>query len=328
MDIGIDLGYCDTKVVAAGREPARFPSVAGSPEQASFSLNGHTQDIILTLPEHVLVGEGAVIQSRFLDRREDRNWVTSDTYYHLFLAGLTEMTRATAADLTVVTGLPVAFYGDRELVRERFLANGTHRVQRHGRHAQTFRVTDCRVIPQPFGALLAEALDDSGRIADTDLATGEVGVIDVGGKTTNLLSVRRMSEVARETASVSLGAWDVARAVGDYLADACPGLDRRDHDLQNAIRDRTTSYYGERVDLSPVVDQALARMADQVIAEAGHLWNGGARLAAVLVAGGGAHLLGDRIKAHFRHARVVTNPVFANAIGYWKFARRLSQANR
>jgi plasmid segregation protein ParM len=336
MNIGIDLGYSHTKIVSGerGERQAIFPSVVGTPEAGRFSLNGaHHDDIVLLEPQHVLVGEGALIQSEFLDHREDRGWVSSPAYLSLFLAGLTEVTAATSVDLAVVTGLPVAFYSDKDLVRERLLGNGVHRVQRAKRHAQTFRFGQfpdgnpaLRVIPQPFGALLAQALDDNGRVVDQALAEGEVGVIDVGSKTTNLLSVRRMAEVGRQTKSVEVGSWNVARIVANYLEIHCPGLGLRGHELQEAIRKRQVPYFGQEVDLSALVDDTLNHLAETVIAEAGQLWNGGARLAAILVAGGGAHLLGDRIKAHFRHARVVPNPVFANASGYWKFARRLSLA--
>ena len=323
MNVGVDVGYSAVKAMYGGRRVA-FPSVVGTPDRARFSLNGHAAgDIVLNLPDGTwLVGQGAVEQSRFVNRREDRAWIKSDEYYRLILATFTELTAATAADLVVVTGLPVAFYSDKAALRDRFL--GEHRVTREGRRSQLFRVVDCRVIPQPFGALLAEALDDRGRIVDDSLATGAVGVVDVGGKTTNLLSVSRLAEIARETASVNVGAWDVVRMVRSYLVEHCPDLELRDHQVTDAIIARQVKYYGEPVDLQSVVDVALEPMADQVIAQATQLWNSGAGLDAILVSGGGALLLGPYIKGHFRHARVVSDPVFANASGYWRFAQRLS----
>ncbi len=183
MNVGIDLGYSAVKLVSDRRRKT-FASVVGTPDLGRFSLGEQDGHIVLNAPEHVLVGEGAMTQSRFVNRREDRAWIESAEYYHLFLAALTELTTATVADLLVVTGLPVAFYNDKAALRERLV--GVHKVTRVGRHAQTFKVGECRVIPQPFGTLLAAALDDRGHIADQDLATGSVGVIDVGGKTTNL----------------------------------------------------------------------------------------------------------------------------------------------
>lgn len=320
MNIGMDLGYSAVKAVSDNRR-VTFPSVVGTPDKARFSFSNDGAGIILTSPAHVLVGQEAVAQSRFLNRREDRSWIKSDEYYHLALAALTELTKATVAELRIVTGLPVAFYSDKAILRG--LLMGEHRATREGRRAQVFKVTDCRVIPQPFGALLAQALDDRGNVTDRDLAMGNVGVVDVGGKTTNLLSVNRLAEIGRETASVNVGAWDVVRAVRGWLADHCPNLDRRDHQVIDAIIARQMKYYGEPQDLGPVVDAALEPMAAQVIAQATQLWNGGAGLDAVLVSGGGALLLGPYIKGHFPHARVVEEPIFANALGYYRFAQHL-----
>ena len=323
MNVGLDLGYSAVKLVTNGRRKS-FPSLVGTPELGRFSLDQQAHHIILTRPDRALVGEGAMTQSRFVNRREDRAWIESTEYYHLFLAALTELTTAKVADLQLVTGLPVAFYSDKAMLGDRLI--GVHKVAREGRHAQNFKVSECRVIPQPFGALLAAALDDRGRIADHDLATGAVGVIDIGGKTTNLLSVARLAEIGRETESVSIGAWDVVRAVRSFLADRCPNLELRDHQVVEAIVSRQVRYYGQQVELNQVVDAALEPMANQVIAQATQLWNGGAGLDAILVSGGGALLLGSFLKAHFPHARIVNDPVFANAEGYWKLAQRLGSS--
>ena len=98
-----------------------------------------------------------------------------------------------------------------------------------------------------------------------------MGVIDVGGKTTNLLSVKRLAEIGRETKSVAVGVWDVVRAARSFLANHCPDLELRDHQLVKATVAGQVRYYGELIDLRPVVDAALGPMANQVIAEAGQL---------------------------------------------------------
>jgi len=318
---GIDVGYYAVKAVSGNRR-VMFPSITGTPDKARFSLNGNSASIVLVSPQHVQVGEGAVAQSRFLNRREDRGWIESQEWHTLALAALSELTSAKLAELRLVSGLPVAFFkGDKDAVRDRLLGN--HKLQREGRHAQTLRVVDCRVIPQPFGALLTATLDNRGRIIDRALATGTVGIIDVGGKTTNLLSVNKLAEISHETESVSAGAWDAVRAVRAWLSEHCPDLDLRDHQVMDAIIARQVRYYGAPVDLASMVEATLEPLANQVLAVASQLWNSGAALEAVLVSGGGALLLGPYICKHFRHARVVDDPVFANATGFWRFAQRL-----
>jgi hypothetical protein len=97
----------------------------------------------------------------------------------------------------------------------------------------------------------------------------------------------------------------------------------RGHQILDAIKNREVRYFGEPIDLCAIIESALATLAEQVIAEATQLWNGAAGLDVILVSGGGAILLGPAIKSHFRHARIVSEPVFANAFGFWWFAQRL-----
>lgn len=319
MQLGLDIGYSTTKVVSNDRR-ASFASAVGTPDRPRFSLNGD-KAIMMDEPEQALVGDDAVTQSRHITRREDRNWVNSSEWYTLAMAALTEITSGTRADLTIVTGLPVSFYDDKISVTIRL--QGQHRAKRDGRPAQSFNVTELRVIPQPFGALLSLALSTTGKIIDTSLATGSVGVIDIGGKTTNLLSVTNLSEIAHATDGVNVGAWSVVRALRSWLAREYPELDLRDHQINAMVQARKLTYYGEQIEIGDIIDEMLAPMAGQVISEAGQLWNGAANLDAILVSGGGALLLGEYVKRHFRHARVVDDPVFANATGFWKFARRI-----
>jgi plasmid segregation protein ParM len=321
MKTGIDLGYNAVKAIGPNG-PVYFPSVVGTPDKMRFSLNGDNS--LVLSPAGMgsrMIGENAITQSRFIGRREDRGWINTDEWYYLLCASFTELSKR-SVDLKVVTGLPVAFFDDKETVRRRLV--GSHEIERAGRGKQVFTVSECRVIPQPFGAVLAESLNKSGKIIDGSLATGNVGVIDIGGKTTNLLSVHRLSEVSRETTSVSVGAWDAAREVGRFLKEdgRFAGLELRDHELADVVANRGVRAYGEWHEL-PNIDMALERMAEQIIAEATQLWNSGARLDAILVSGGGALLLGGHIVDAFKHARIVDNPVYANAEGYHRFAQRL-----
>ena len=74
MNIGLDIGYSAVKAISGPRR-VNFPSVVGDVQKARFSLDGaRDSDIILTEPKPVLIGAGAIEQSRFPRRREDRAW--------------------------------------------------------------------------------------------------------------------------------------------------------------------------------------------------------------------------------------------------------------
>lgn len=322
MRIGVDIGYSHSKWVTQGRRGI-FPSACGNLEKTGFSLDGQGPEAIV-LEEGAsrwLVGKEAVKQSRMVSRREDRNWITSMEYSRLWVAALSSITTANRVEFQVVTGLPVTYFGDRQVLQGEL--RGIRKIKRGGRTAQVLIVEALMVMPQPFGALLATCLDDAGRIINTDLAKGRVGIIDVGGKTTGFLSVEALAEIRRETHSIEVGCWEPLRLIGEAIESRWPGLALRDHEIIEAVRIGRVRHYGQTQDISAIVAEALEPLAAEVVATATQRWNGGARLDTILVTGGGAHLVGDQVKAAFRHARIIEgDPVFANALGFWRFAQR------
>lgn len=325
MDLGLNIGYDQTKAFGQVNGKMRrvvFASVVGSPDRAHFSLDAST-GITLFEPEHVLIGEEAIIQSRFINRREDRDWINSAAWYNLMLAALSEITTGTP-EATIVAGLPVAFYeADKDILKNKL--QGVHKFTREGRKQQTINVPRSVTVPEPFGTLFDCLWNNEGKVAAPEIATGNIGIVDFGGKTTNLLSVSRMKEIGRKTASVNVGGWDMVRAVRRWLNNECPKLNLRDHEIRQSIITKSVRYYGKPVDISEIVTSTSHDLIEQVIAQATQLWNGAANLDAVLITGGGALLLGDQILAHpnFPHARIVDDPVMANARGFWKYARYL-----
>lgn len=320
--IGLDLGYSYVKLVrgVGARDFVIIPSVVGTPDVSRFSVN-ETSTIILEKPQHVQVGAGAIAQSQFLERREDRDWIGSDMWYNLFLAAMTEVSQATNLPVNIVTGLPLAYFGDRDkaAMKERLI--GRHSVQRAGRGRQEIVVNDCRVVPQPFGTLFTLAMDDDGNCLNAEIAGGRIAGIDIGGKTTNVLYTVALSEQRRKSTSIPLGAWDIVRRLGSYLTETYPGLSLRDHEIAELVKGGTFSYKGNKVDVMAEVQAIVQPMADQVIAEATKLWNGAVDLDAIFITGGGAYLMGKALQEHFGYAKIVPDPVKANALGYWRFGR-------
>lgn len=328
MNLGLDIGYSDVKG-CSGERRFSFPSVTGTPNLSRFSLNS-SRDILLATEGRAgrtyLVGEGAM-QSRFTSRREDRDWLDSEEYGLFIQAAFSELSTSTApVELTVVSGLPISYYErDAERLKARLL--GEHRITRLRRSPQTFRVNRCKIVPQGVGALLSLALDDKGGMGDKELVTGTAGIIDIGGKTTNFVAVNRLREQPAESGSIDIGAWDAVRQMREYLDGHYPGLTLKDHQVNEALQGRAIKYEGRRIDLAGVVDSILEPLAADIAARAGQLWNGGAGLDRLLVAGGGALLVGDYLRQHknLRRLEVVDNPAFANAVGYWKYAQYITR---
>jgi plasmid segregation protein ParM len=322
MNTAIDIGYYRTKAIRSDAQPVSFPSITGTPDRSRFTLNGHNDaGIILTKPYHLLVGEQVEDQSLYTFRWEDRDWIRSDDYAALLYAALTELTTSFHLSVNLVTGLPVRFYEqDRDYLKLRLMA--THRIHREGRQPQTIHINRIKVLPQNIGTYLAVALDDRGRQAvDTEFITREVGVIDIGSFTTNFSKMRKFTELNQESTSIQAGGWKLADQVRQQLDQHYPDMDLKDHQLMQAIITGQAPYYETAADISEIVNGAAANLETAIMREARRLWGRGASLHTILITGGGALLIGERIKRHFRHARLVEDPIFANVRGYWRLAQ-------
>lgn len=328
MNAGIDIGYNTVKGVA-GKKKFGFSTVVGTPERSRFGLNGHSKTGIVLKDQsgQYLIGDLALHSSSFAPRREDPRWYTTDFYYRLLEASLGQVTTGTSVKMTVVTGLPVTHYdaGKAEL---KSIFQREHRFEIEGRPAQKIDVTDCRVVMQPVGTILHLAMDETGRVVNDDIAAHAYGVIDIGGKTTNMLTVYQFNEVRNETTSYDKGGWDIMRAVRDFFSQKgyLDLLELSDYQIMQAVIEGKIDYYNEELDLEQkVTGQIMDHMVEDIIGKSTEIWGGGGRVKGVIITGGGAYLLGSRLLKCFPHARIAPDAQYANALGYAKYAAYLER---
>lgn len=323
MLAAIDTGYSHTKGATNGRREI-FPSVLGEVQQVHLDLNladrnGYIQ--IETEDGAWLVGDAAIEQSTARTRRQDRRWIETPEYRALLLASLAQLTGATGVTIELVTGLPISYYGDREKLSGEL--KGAHLVKLAGRsRRQRLDITQVVILPQGLAAVLSEALDEKGKIRPGPIAEGTTGLVDAGGHTINIATFHELKEIARQTTSIDAGVWGPLTEIGKRINAAYPGLELRGHEISRAVKAGFIKHFGEAQDISGIADDVLGLFARQILAEATQVWGSAARLDVLLVAGGGASLVGPALAAEFPHVRVLDNPQWANVEGYLRFGRR------
>ena len=324
MLVVVDCGYSHTKAMADGKqEPVIFPSVLGEVQQSHVELNlaernGYLQ--VETKEGHWLVGDGAVRQSGMRTRRQDRGWIKTPEYKALVLSAVTELTKSTNVSVEIVTGLPIDYFDDEQILRDRLL--GVHTVKRAGRKAQRIEIIDMVVLPQALAAILAEALDNKGKVIPGPISEGMVGLVDIGGHTCGVATFKQLEEIARQTASIDAGLWTPLADIRKAINAAYPGLALEDFDVVETVRQGFLRYYGERRSIAHLTEIPLRAFARRILAEATKVWGNAARLDVLLLAGGGAEIVGPAFKEVYRHTRIVDDPQWANCRGYLRFGRR------
>ncbi len=256
--VGIDVGYGYTKAADGVREVV-FPSVIGRAERIRYQSDlvdrvGRFNGLSLGVNgSEYFVGELALQQSRVQFTLLDRSRTTSDQLKLLFLAALSELTGRGHEDVQVVTGLPVEYYQDRELLAGQLL--GQHRVSRNGSE-QAFSVQAVKVIPQPFGTLFWKILSDDGYIVEERLARARVGIVDVGVYTTDYVLVDWLTYIEKGSGSIPVAMSTAYGLLAREILDQY-GLGLSLHNVDACVRTRSVRVYGARQDIGPLVDSVL-----------------------------------------------------------------------
>lgn len=319
LKTGIDIGYNQTKALADAQKSVNFPSVVGTEYDTPFTLGENGHGIKFTTPRRAVVGHSAITFSDLVTRREDRNWIASEDYYLLFLAALSELT-AGSGSARIVTGLPVSYFEDRETLRKHL--QKVHTFQREDRSLQVINAEKVTVLPQPFGTLLDYCLDAQGRIMQTEIARSHIGVIDIGGKTTNFLHAYKLTEIPSETRSIAVGGWKAIKLLRRAVEQEVQDLALHDHELVEVMITKRLHYQGDDIDMTSIIEAITAQITNKIIGELSQTWESLGKFTLILLTGGGSLLLGETLKAHLPQIVLVENPVFANCRGFWKYAQR------
>jgi plasmid segregation protein ParM len=322
MVLSVDLGYGYTKGVGAEGVHFSFPSVIGTAEDIRFATNlidGSADRTVKHDDAEFFYGDQALLQSRIQSTIFDRSRVHDQFYKMLFVGALVEMHQQAPSieRVRLVTGLPVEFFNDRADVISMF--EGAYQITTD--HTFRVMVESVFVAPQPFGSLFRELLNDQGRINNTDIEKGRIGVIDIGTYTTDFIVADELRYVQRLSGSARIGWSKVISKVEQALGDAY-GLDLTSHQIDRALNAGVVRVRGTAVPLKDMMTPAVTEVRSAIIARARDLWGEGASLDTILVTGGGAVHLYELIHEVYPHARLLEDAFWANAEGFYRFGRR------
>lgn len=321
-----DVGYSHSKATDQNGERVIIPSVWGEPQDSlhisGISQNGHKQ-IGIDNKGVWFVGNSAIEDSRFQTRYQNRYWFKEAGYLALHLYLLSEMTEATNPTIQLVTGLPISYYkADKGLLAE--ILKGVHQIQRPGRVSQRITIDRVICLPQGLSAVFSEALTETGKIKNNDIADGNIGVIDIGGHTVNISTMKKLQPIDKETASLDkAGMWTVIDDIGKKINDAFPGQNLKGHEIIEVMKTGEVRQRGHVHDVNNLIISVVEPFINQITGITSQTWDEAARLDKILVVGGGAQIVGKAIMDRYEHAQVINNPQWANVDGYLRYGRRV-----
>lgn len=323
--IGVDIGFGYTKATD-GIRTVVFPSVISPAVKTGFRPVWEDRtDRQAFLLDHLsvtldggshFVGELALRQGRFVYATLDRIRTGTPEYKLLFLTALSIFAESAGEPFSIVTGLPVDDFEDREIIEKGL--KGGFSLSVAGREI-SFAVKELTVIPQGCGAFLDLLFADDHGDPNEAYAQGPVGIVDIGYKTTDFALMQSAEFAWRFSGSIKHGMSMIYQAAVQKFSDAYRGnFDLKS--VEEAISDGMICRLGERIAVDPtLLDADFNGLAGEITSWIRQRWRD-QRLSRIICAGGGSLMLKPCLSRLLPEMIFLNNPNLANVRGFYKGA--------
>jgi hypothetical protein len=311
--IGYDPGFGNTKVCIDGRI-GMLQSAVSRPKSVGLATIGmravsHQVPIVEFDDNVFAVGPGSWNRGEPLTSL-DYNSLVAPERLALFYAALGNAGLSTALPVTLCVGLPVPLLQDKAQATivldslKRFKGNHHFTI---GHKAHDLEISRVKVLAQPVGAYVDWLYDDQLDLRANGNKS-EVAVLDSGFHTLDLYAIAKGHVSERHIGGAEVGVHRLLDLFGN------DGRDLAEIDL--ALREGSIRPEASQLDM----------WLGEILAAVKRTWPSLKRFTAVIPTGGGALLLGDKLRTALaaRGAAVhwPDDPLTANVRGFWKYGVR------
>jgi len=322
--IGIDVGYGFVKI-SDGEIGFSFPSVIGEVSQESYVRKmvkkvSDLDDMRVELNgKRYFVGKSAIRHSQFAFR--DLSSLRSDSvdFQVLFFSALSLYCSAPQNTFSIVSGLPVSRMSYAGTLTK-LIEEGARITRYLGNEQKDMNIVikNIEIVPQPLGTYWSDVLDSWGH--ELKSLEGKTGVIDVGYRTSDMITVLDGEYIAEKSKSFNIGMTTAVDEITSGLTESF-GLEHGNYGLDEVIAAKTIKVAGETIDVSHIVNNALEKLAANIYGNVHSLWQV-LEYDNILLSGGGCQAIGSYLMPKFKQSKIVTDPMTANCIGYMNWANR------
>lgn len=326
--VGVDDGHYAVKIVTESGGMFSIPSRARSGKhiiswqaQGTDSLDGGIystdEGAVFTVSEHLAETD----DTRF------REYPLSPLNRVLVHHALRNAGFAGKA-VSIATGLPVSYYyvggNPNEALIEGKVANLKKGV--HCESGLCANIVENSVTTEAIAAYFDQIIemDGSPSAAFEEIKRARVGVIDVGGKTTDcavILPGNANHVDTNRSGSSDVGVLKLNDTVEAALRSKFGFDNVPPNMLEAAVATGFIKVYGKDESVKGIVHDAKEALAEAVMSNVRAKIGTGKDLDWVLFVGGGSIVLREQLARHFPHCRFPDRPEFANARGMLKIAK-------
>lgn len=232
-----------------------------------------------------------------------------------------------AEQIHVVSGMPIGLYYkdnhiDNDNVQKKINTLLSTEVKPLY-SGEMIRPNSIQIKAEGVGVYLDSIINDQG-IMDMSAEHKRVTIIDIGGKTTDISTISRISAIDySRTGSTDIGVLDVLAEIKKELA--ARGINEQyEYRLEQMLHNRTYSYRGQVMpseEVLSILDKAIKTVAYRLNNYVASLLGDAGDVDEILIAGGGGAVFGQELVNYFgaNRTKVINDPQYANANGFAKY---------
>ncbi|MCK8825499.1 ParM/StbA family protein [Fuchsiella alkaliacetigena] len=326
--VGFDNGYDYVKMVLGADEGGKikFPSMTYKPSGENLSTDVSNQDFGIDNMEIEFEGKEYYIGSYAVEQDPmggEKNF-TDDKFKSpseivKLLASISLYIEEEEAKIDkLVLGLNIDSYKKfKDDIVEAF-ENKTFKFK-IGSNKEEIKlyIDEVMCIPQGIGAYYDQVLNYDGIAINNDLLDSRYALTDLGGRTIDGFVAKGIEVIRNTDIGVNYGMSDAFREVASELGDEIP------YNLieQTYIKGKNKVFWkGRDRSIDVLCKQAFNNLADKIYNQLVNKWDKQLnRVEFIMLCGGGSRYLGDILNDMFNiEVKVIENPQFSNASGYYK----------
>lgn len=319
--ISVDVGNGFTKVVF-GTQPTQrldFPSVTSMEDETmtgfdSVGLSGNHDFVIEFEGKRWAIGDTVITNGLMPVKITGRTRIGTDYYRALFAASLVSAYQQ-SCDVEAIVSLPPANYWDKET--QKAALSGEYTVKL-GNDTYNYNVSrdKLRVVPEGWGTAMLFCINDKGEVKDSQMFNSEIGVLDIGTKTTDFIYLSSMKIVRSGTDSSNHALSDIHHRLKTFASSQ--GVDIDDHLLDGALRAGYFLRGGKRITFKDQIDSWSSELARTISGKLRSTWSGGDSVETILATGGGSFYSVPFLEQEFEHIRSVINEEANEGVKAWE----------
>lgn len=325
--VGVDDGYAETKIVLPSGRQFRMPSRARAGEHQNIILQG--QQAATSFTYNTPDGPYVVGSITEADATAFDAYPTSPMNRVIVAHALRQAGVSGNERVSIATGLPVRRYYRRQKPAEELIQAKKQNLLKNDVESMDgvplAQVVAHEVVAEGVAAWIDYVMvrTPEGELdIHHERARQRVGVIDIGGRTTDIAVVYDWEMDAARSSTIDIGMIAIRDAVKGSVEDQ---YDARltDGQVIDGIEHGYIRLWGKRVEIADHIARAQQSVVARIKAEALRCLGSASDLDQVIFVGGTVMALGSSVDGWFPQQTVGADPAFANARGLQKCAEFL-----